>query len=59
LREVLVRVVERPELIEEKSPAALRRAHCAFSWDAKVERVLVVYRSVLGSRAKDDPPSRT
>lgn len=47
LRDVLRLVVARPEILEEKSPAACQRVNTLFTWDAKAQQVLSVYESVL------------
>jgi glycosyltransferase involved in cell wall biosynthesis len=51
LREALEHYLAAPGEIERKAQAGWRRAHEQFTWDAKAERVLEVYRAVLGGGA--------
>jgi len=48
LRDTLTRLAERPDLIDEKSGLAHRRAHEQFSWSAKAKQTLAVYDWVTG-----------
>jgi glycogen synthase len=47
LRAALEQYVAEPEAIEAKARAGYRRAHEQFTWDAKAEQVMAVYRAVL------------
>jgi glycosyltransferase involved in cell wall biosynthesis len=59
LREVLTFAVQNPDLIEQKSRLAYRRAHEQFTWSAKVKQTLAVYDWVLGRRGKPEFPMPT
>lgn len=50
LRSNLTRLCDNPTEIDRKSPAALRRAHEQFTWDAKARMTLEIYRWVVGDR---------
>lgn len=50
LGDVLRQLAVHPEQIEEKTGPAYERAHRLFTWDAKAEQVLAVYRWVLDRR---------
>ncbi len=50
LREVLARIVADPSEIDIKSQAAVRRVERNFTWAAKAQQILEVYRWVLGRR---------
>ena len=50
LRSNLTRLCDNPDEIDRKSPAALRRAHEQFTWDAKARMTLEIYRWVVGER---------
>lgn len=52
LRRVLERVCAQPQEIQEKSQASLRRAYEQFTWEAKANQVVNIYRWVLGQGAK-------
>ncbi len=55
LRQTLVHIATRPDVVDEKGAAALRRAHTQFSWNTKAQQTLQVYEWVLGRRS--DKPS--
>jgi glycosyltransferase involved in cell wall biosynthesis len=57
LRGVLSRIVADPAQIEPKSQAAIRRVEQHFTWKAKAEQILQVYRWVL-ERRPDKPAFR-
>lgn len=58
LRTVLARVVADPSELEVKSQAAIERVQRHFTWDAKAEQIVEVYRWVLGRRpSKPDFPA--
>jgi glycosyltransferase involved in cell wall biosynthesis len=59
LREVLTKAVGSPDLIEQKSKLAYRRAHEQFTWSAKVKQTLAVYDWVLGRGPKPQFPMPT
>ena len=50
LRETLNRLADDPQLTEQKSQAAYRRAHEQFTWANKAKQTLGVYDWVLGRR---------
>jgi glycosyltransferase involved in cell wall biosynthesis len=50
LRSILTCLANEPSLIETKSQAAIRRAREHFTWRSKAERILEVYRWLLGQR---------
>jgi glycosyltransferase involved in cell wall biosynthesis len=50
LRDVLTGIAANPTQLEPKSRAAIERVRRYFTWDAKAEQVLEVYRWVLGQR---------
>jgi glycosyltransferase involved in cell wall biosynthesis len=54
LRAVLERLADRPEEIRAMGERARTRVMTRFTWDAKAEQVLEVYRWVLGQRDKPD-----
>ena len=54
LRNILVRLCDQPQLIEQKSAAAFKRAHEQFTWAAKAQQTLGVYDWVTG-RTSDRP----
>jgi glycosyltransferase involved in cell wall biosynthesis len=47
LRSLLIELTENPSRIDAKSPAAIARARTQFTWRAKAEQVLAVYKWVL------------
>jgi glycosyltransferase involved in cell wall biosynthesis len=49
LRALLAELAGHPEQIDAKSGPAYERAHRQFTWDAKAEQVLAVYRWVTGA----------
>jgi glycosyltransferase involved in cell wall biosynthesis len=51
LHQTLERVTREPELIAQKSPHALARAHRQFTWAAKAKQTLEVYDWVLCRRS--------
>jgi glycosyltransferase involved in cell wall biosynthesis len=54
LRRVLTRLVEEPGDLRSMGERARRRVFAQFTWAAKADQVLDVYRWVLGARAKPD-----
>jgi glycosyltransferase involved in cell wall biosynthesis len=55
LRSLLIELTENPSRIDAKSPAAIARARTQFTWQAKAEQVMEVYKWVLDpTRAKPD-----
>ncbi len=52
LREMLKKVIQQPELIEQKAVAARQRVQASFTWDVKAEQVIQVYEWVLQQRAE-------
>lgn len=53
-RTLLAELSDNAERIEAKSAAALHRAHGQFTWDAKAQQVMEVYRWVLGQGPKPE-----
>lgn len=49
LRSLLSELTDHPELIDAKSAPAYERTHRQFTWDAKAEQVVAVYRWVTGA----------
>lgn len=50
MQETLHRIVSAPEALENRRHNAVRRARTQFTWQAKAQQVLEVYRWVLGQR---------
>ena len=50
LRETLQKVVQQPELVEQKAAAARQRVLSSFTWDVKAEQIIQVYEWVLQQR---------
>jgi glycosyltransferase involved in cell wall biosynthesis len=58
-KNLLTTLIEQPEQIDTKAPAALQRAHERFTWDAKARQTLEVYRWVMGIGPKPVFPMPT
>lgn len=54
LRDTLTRIAADPSQIEPKSQAAIKRVERHFTWEAKADQILDVYRWVLG-QSPDKP----
>jgi glycosyltransferase involved in cell wall biosynthesis len=52
LRDLLIGLVEDPSAVESRAPAAIRRAEKHFTWPAKAQQILEVYRWVLDGRIR-------
>ncbi|OCJ09274.1 hypothetical protein A6U87_10590 [Rhizobium sp. AC44/96] len=55
LRETLERIAANPSLIAELSAGASRRVRELFTWQAKADQALAIYRWVLGQGSKPNP----
>jgi glycosyltransferase involved in cell wall biosynthesis len=56
LRHLLGELVQQPQRIAQKSPAAVRRARGQFTWQSKARQVLEIYQWVLGRGGKPHFP---